>query len=220
MSSTYENKMGWGQRWEFAHQFSEQMARLFAKNWANEGFAQKNECFAHFWWATWAIRSRSHIFDEQSERIATVAHFWWATWAIRCNSRSFVMSSLNNSLKAAHFSCAIWVNCSQLLIFSKWAMSEWANSQPWLGIRKLKSAIKILQIFRITFCSLLGFCSRNFSCYLCLSFVCFCVCFLLWIFCLIYVYIRLKSNANISILMSLALFFIFALQKPCLRPYV
>ena len=32
MSSTYENKMGWGQRWEFAHQFSEQMARLFAKN--------------------------------------------------------------------------------------------------------------------------------------------------------------------------------------------
>ena len=52
---------------------------------------------------------------------------------------SFVMRNLSNSLTVAHFSSAIWANCSQLLIkisnfeqMSKWAMSQWANSQPWI----------------------------------------------------------------------------------------
>ena len=52
---------------------------------------------------------------------------------------SFVMRDLSNLLTVAHFSRAIWANCSQLLIkisnfeqMSKWAMSRWANSQPWI----------------------------------------------------------------------------------------
>ena len=40
------------QGWEFAHLFSERIARFFAKKWANERFFQKREWFAHFWWAT------------------------------------------------------------------------------------------------------------------------------------------------------------------------
>ena len=51
---------------------------------------------------------------------------------------SFNMSDLIDSLTVPHLSCAIWANRSQSLIWferseqmSKWAMSEWANSQPW-----------------------------------------------------------------------------------------
>ena len=49
---------------------------FFAKKWANELFAQKNERFAH-----WLI------FGEWPELFAYIAHFWWATWAI-CSHRS------------------------------------------------------------------------------------------------------------------------------------
>ena len=126
MSSTYENKMGWGQRWEFAHQFSEQMARLFAKNWANEGFAQKT--------------SASLIFGGRPERFA--------------HGHTFLMSDLSESLRlfifgerpeqfavtVALLSWAALTICSQPLIFpvqSEWialsrsflANERWANEQ-------------------------------------------------------------------------------------------
>ena len=55
--------------------------------------------FAHFWWATWAIRlwllifgerpeqiAYAHlIFGERPEQLAHIAYFWWATWAIHSN---------------------------------------------------------------------------------------------------------------------------------------
>ena len=88
---------------DFAHRFSERIARFFAKKWANEWFAQKMSdllicsflvsdltdllMVAHFWWATWANRSWSLIFDKQPERFAHIAHFLWVTWAI-CLHRS------------------------------------------------------------------------------------------------------------------------------------
>ena len=47
---------------------------------------------------------------------------------------SFVMSDLSDLLTVAHLSWMIWVNRSQLLIWSEqmreWAMREWANSLP------------------------------------------------------------------------------------------
>ena len=73
---------------------------FFAKKWANERFAQKNEWLAH-----------SLIFGEQPERFThgcsflvsnlskslMVAHFWWATCVIRSH-HSFLVSILINSL--------------------------------------------------------------------------------------------------------------------------
>ena len=51
---------------------------------------------------------------------------------------SFVMSNLSVFLTVAHLSWATWANWSHLLIcpeqferMSKWAISKWANSQPW-----------------------------------------------------------------------------------------
>ena len=82
---------------------------------------------AHFWWATWAIRSRSFISSERPERIS--------------HGRSFLVSNLSDSLTVAQLSWAIWANRSQSLIWfewnermSEWAMSKWANSQPWWRI--------------------------------------------------------------------------------------
>ena len=65
----YISEMVKDQGWEFAHQFCER-STLFCPKWANERFPQKNEWFAHFWWATWAIRSRLLIFGERPEGIA------------------------------------------------------------------------------------------------------------------------------------------------------
>ena len=54
---------------------------------------------------------------------------------------SFVMSDLSNLRTAAHLSWMIWANLLQSLIkmsdfepMSNWAMSRWANSQPWLRV--------------------------------------------------------------------------------------
>ena len=79
---------------------------------------------------TWVNRSWSLICLERPDQFA--------------HGRSFPLS---DSLKVAHLSWAIWTNCSQSLIWfernernewmSKWAMSEWANSQPWFVKLKL-----------------------------------------------------------------------------------
>ena len=52
------------QGWDFAHRFSEQIARLLRKKLANERFAQKNERFAHLL-----------IFGEQPDLFAHIAHY-------------------------------------------------------------------------------------------------------------------------------------------------
>ena len=69
--------------------------------------------------------SDSLICPERPERIAHI--------------RSFVMSDLSDLLTVAHLSWATWANSSHSLIcpegferMSKWAMNEWANSQPWI----------------------------------------------------------------------------------------
>ena len=94
--------IGWFmQGWEFAHRFSERIARFLPKNeWMSE--SQQNRAihsFANFWWVTWAICSQSLIFGERPERYAHIAHFWWVTWAIHshcspkkreCAIRSFL----------------------------------------------------------------------------------------------------------------------------------
>ena len=72
---------------------------FWAKKWANERFAQKNERFAHLLLfgeqPEWLAHGRSFLvsnlseslmvphFGERPERFAHIAHFWWATWAIR-----------------------------------------------------------------------------------------------------------------------------------------
>ena len=57
--------------------------------------------FAHFWWATWVIRSRllilSHFLWATWANRSWSLNFWWATWAIRSN-RSFLVSDLSTSL--------------------------------------------------------------------------------------------------------------------------
>ena len=47
--------------------------------WAIRSKKWKIHSFAHFWWATWVIHSRSLISSERPEQIAHIAHFWWAT---------------------------------------------------------------------------------------------------------------------------------------------
>ena len=55
-----------------------------------------------------------------------VAHFLWAPWSIRSRSLIF-LSDLSESLTVAHLIWAKWANERM----SEWALSEWANSQPW-----------------------------------------------------------------------------------------
>ena len=73
---------------------------FFAKKWANEWFAQKNEQFAHSLifgeWPERFAHGRSFLVSNLSESLM-VAHFWWATWAIRSH-RSFLVSDLSDSL--------------------------------------------------------------------------------------------------------------------------
>ena len=54
----------------------------------------------------------------------TVAHLSWATWAI-C---SWVLICLEQSKQIAHS------RSFDLSEMSKWAMSKWANSQPWITL--------------------------------------------------------------------------------------
>ena len=67
------------QGWEFTHWFPERIARFLRKNEQMSDLFKKTSDllkkqairpFAHFLWATWAIR-----------HLPMVAHFWWATWA-------------------------------------------------------------------------------------------------------------------------------------------
>ena len=76
------------QGWEFAHRFSEQIARFFRQKLVNELFAQKNKQFAH-----------SLIFGERPEQIA---HFWWATWAICSHSSLKKREWANRLFKKKH----------------------------------------------------------------------------------------------------------------------
>ena len=72
----------------------------------------------------WAIRShRSFPLSNLSESL-TVAHFLWTTWVIR--SRSLIC--LERSEQIAHSRS---FDLSEMSKMSKWAMSKWANSQPW-----------------------------------------------------------------------------------------
>ena len=104
---------------------------FFSQNfWVNRSFIishlSKSLLVAHLSWATWAICSWSLICLDRPERFAH-----------RC---SFVLSNLSESLLVAHLSWGeIWAKRSQSLIWfernehmSDWAMSIWANSQPWI----------------------------------------------------------------------------------------
>ena len=89
--------------------------------------------FAHFWCATWAIRSCLLIFGEQPERFANllICHELPERFD---HGRSFDTSDLSNLLTVAHLSWGIWANrFEQFEQMSKWGMREWANSQPCHG---------------------------------------------------------------------------------------
>ena len=68
---------------------NKQMSDLLKKNLAIRSFT-------HFWWATWANRSWSLIFDKQCE---------WIPY-----NRSFVLSDLIELLTVAYLIWAIWAN--------------------------------------------------------------------------------------------------------------
>ena len=76
----------------------------------------KNERFAHslLCMLTWGNPSRSLFCHERHEGFA--------------HSCSFVLSNRRELLTVTHLIWSIWAN-EQM---SNWAMSKWANSQPWL----------------------------------------------------------------------------------------
>ena len=107
--------------------------RFYSIFWANRLFfvsKRVNEQFAQKKWFDHLL-----FYHERPEQIA--------------HGCSFVMSDLSDLLMVALLSWATWAICSQLLIcaeqfelfahsrsfvlsdLSEWAMSEWANSQPW-----------------------------------------------------------------------------------------
>ena len=115
---------------------------FFAKEWANERFAQKNELWLiHSFLVSdlsdhhslkkreWA--NRSFFKNKKTYKIYDFSQILsWATWLNPlwllifhdrperfAHSRSFDMSYLSDSLTVAHLSWAIWVNCSQTLIW-------------------------------------------------------------------------------------------------------
>ena len=73
---------------------------FFAQKWANEWFAQKNERFTHSLIFGERPERFAHNcsfpLSDLSESLM-VAHFWWATWAIRSHC-SFLVSDLSDSL--------------------------------------------------------------------------------------------------------------------------
>ena len=91
VSASYSAILSYKQGWEFAHLFSERIARFLPKNEQMSDLLKKRAIhpFAHFWWATWAIRSRSHISSERCEQIA--------------HGRSFMVSNLSDSLTSLIF---------------------------------------------------------------------------------------------------------------------
>ena len=99
--------------WEFAHLFSERIARFLPKS-ERMSDSLKSERFAH-----------PLIFGELPERFAqvcsfplsdlseslTVAHFWWATWA----NRSWLLSFGERPERFAHIAQREWATVSELL---------------------------------------------------------------------------------------------------------
>ena len=112
------------QGWEFAHLFSERIARFLPNS------ERMSDSLSHSFLVSDLSDSlnsserpslRSLILGEQLERIAnscsylvsnlsetlTVAQFWWATWAIRSHG-------LSDCEQIAQFAHQIWANCSWL----------------------------------------------------------------------------------------------------------
>ena len=157
-----------GQGWEFAHSFSERIER-FSKKWANVLFAQKNTQFAnslifveqperfahgcsflvsnlsesltvaHFWWATWAVRSNCSLNKREwanrsflkTYESLTVALLSWATWAI-CSRSLFWHKRSERFAHSRSLSWAIWANHSQSLIWSERMSYEQMSEFPTL----------------------------------------------------------------------------------------
>ena len=74
------------QGWEFAHRFSERIARFFKKNERLSDSLKKR-----------VICSWSLIFGEWLERFAHIAHFWWATSANRSHRSPKMREWVNSS---------------------------------------------------------------------------------------------------------------------------
>ena len=132
---------------------------VFSKKWANVRFAQKNTQFANSLIFVEQPERFAHgcsfLVSNLSESL-TVAHFWWATWAVRSNcslnkrewaNRSFFKNLENlaicsqslfwhkRSERFAHsrsLSWAIWANHSQSLIWSERMSYEQMSEFPTL----------------------------------------------------------------------------------------
>ena len=63
------------QGWEFAHRFSEQIARFLQKMSESLVFCEKM--------SEWAILSKKRAIRSKKRAICSFAHFYSATWAIR-----------------------------------------------------------------------------------------------------------------------------------------
>ena len=108
---------------------------------------------SHFWWVTWGICSQLLICPERPERFAHIANYKRVNDWIACLFKNikiwfysnFLSESLflwakeqmSDSLKNEQFAHSLICperfthSCSFVLSnLSKWAMSEWANSQP------------------------------------------------------------------------------------------
>ena len=70
---------------------------FFAQKWANEPFAQKNEQFTRSLIFGELPERFAHDRSFPLSESLMVAHFWWATWAIRSH-RSFLVSDLSDLL--------------------------------------------------------------------------------------------------------------------------
>ena len=126
---------------------------FFAKKWANELFAQKNERFAHFahfWWATWAICSHCSL-KKRNERIArfflnniqktnqkndfsqiflanrSFAYLSWATWAM-CSLPLFLHERPEQFTHSRSF---VLSNLRESLTVAHliWGNEQWANER-------------------------------------------------------------------------------------------
>ena len=140
------NAVNGQQGWEFAHLFSERIARFLPNS------EPMSDSLSHSFLVSDLSDSlnsserpslRSLILGEQLERIAnsrsylvsnlsetlTVAQFWWATWAI-CSHRS---DGLSDCKQIAQFAHQIWANEQTAHVFGKkWVISSenrWSISQ-------------------------------------------------------------------------------------------
>ena len=133
------------QGWEFAHRFSERIAHFWWATWVNRSwsfiFGERPEQFAHiahFWWAHRSPKKREWAncsFEKEKKTLENIlknkiflAKIFWAnrsfSWAI-C-SRSLICLERSEQIALQSL---IWFERNEQM--SEWAMSEWANSQPW-----------------------------------------------------------------------------------------